>query len=208
MKLIPIIIRINTNIIRRALVPYNTALATVMLAAGNNPIAIMPTSGDWLARACHNQLQWNLLNAHNGRDVPFVRENILETQLDSHRDSYINACLIQSRGHISNQPCTTCAARFTADPLRTAFPECVRAPGHFGGACGNCKWLDHGRRCSFFVAPPRSGRSRSRGRGNRGGRGGGQQSKNRDSGNAGRRRGSAPHVVLDPAGGNHVSVSR
>ncbi|OJD25449.1 hypothetical protein ACJ73_03181 [Blastomyces percursus] len=28
------------------------------------------------------------------------------------------------------------------------FPECRRLSGHFGGACGNCKWRDHAIRYS------------------------------------------------------------
>ena len=28
------------------------------------------------------------------------------------------------------------------------FLECRRVPGHFGGCCGNCKWPDHGARCT------------------------------------------------------------
>jgi len=29
------------------------------------------------------------------------------------------------------------------------FTECRRTLGHFGGACGNCKWRDHASRCSL-----------------------------------------------------------
>lgn len=29
-----------------------------------------------------------------------------------------------------------------------AFTECVRLPGHFGGAFGNCKWRDRASHCS------------------------------------------------------------
>jgi hypothetical protein len=28
------------------------------------------------------------------------------------------------------------------------FPECRRLPGHFGGACVNCKWRDYTARCT------------------------------------------------------------
>ncbi|KAL4958604.1 DUF3716 domain-containing protein [Aspergillus stella-maris] len=60
------------------------------------------------------------------------------------RDSYINALLIQSRGQYLEVPCTTC--QNVRGQL--AFPECRHVPGAFGGACGNCKWPDHGLRCS------------------------------------------------------------
>ncbi|OJD25631.1 hypothetical protein ACJ73_03003 [Blastomyces percursus] len=33
-------------------------------------------------------------------------------------------------------------------PSFRPFPECRRVPGHFGGACSNCKWWDHAARCS------------------------------------------------------------
>ena len=33
--------------------------------------------------------------------------------------------------------------------------------GHFGNACGNCKWRDHGARCSG-DRPPRTPRRRRR----------------------------------------------
>ncbi|KAF2228495.1 hypothetical protein EV356DRAFT_457712, partial [Viridothelium virens] len=35
------------------------------------------------------------------------------------------------------------------------FPECRQMPSHFGGACANCKWRDHGARCRF-PRPPSS----------------------------------------------------
>jgi Protein of unknown function (DUF3716) len=62
------------------------------------------------------------------------------------RASYINALLIQSHGVIVAN-CTSCQAALAAGhPL--PFPQCRRLTGHFGGACGNCKWPDHAARCS------------------------------------------------------------
>jgi Protein of unknown function (DUF3716) len=79
-----------------------------------------------------------------GQDVLFVRGSMNEHQVLSHRPSYINAILIQSRGRTEVQACLACR---TGPGLRP-FPECRRLLGHFGGACGNCKWRDHASRCS------------------------------------------------------------
>ncbi|EDN10720.1 predicted protein [Histoplasma mississippiense (nom. inval.)] len=68
-----------------------------------------------------------------------------ELQVRSHRPSYINAILIQSRGRTEPHACLACRS---AHPGLQPFPECRRLPGHFGGACGNCKWRDHAIRCS------------------------------------------------------------
>lgn len=106
------------------------------------------------------------------------------------RPSYIVAVLIQRAGQVQAPACTNC---------RGVFAECRRVLGHFGGACGNYKWRDHGARCLFHDSnqapddrdkdddsssddnlppPPPLGRggggTRGRGgrRGGRGGRGG------------------------------------
>ncbi|KAF1814162.1 hypothetical protein P152DRAFT_412723, partial [Eremomyces bilateralis CBS 781.70] len=65
-------------------------------------------------------------------------------QILSHRPSYINAILIQSRGTAAPTACTECVRRGL-----TPFPECRRAIAHFSDCCGNCKWRDHGTRCSW-----------------------------------------------------------
>jgi Protein of unknown function (DUF3716) len=80
-----------------------------------------------------------------GQDVPFVRGAITPAQVGSHRASYINAILVQSRGVAVNPPCDACAAN---RPGLRPFPECRRVPGHFKGCCGNCKWRDHAIRCT------------------------------------------------------------
>jgi hypothetical protein len=77
-----------------------------------------------------------------GRDVPFVRGAITPQQLGTHRPSYVNAILIQRAGVLVPAGCSECQRRGL-----TPFPECRRVVGHFGGACGNCKWRDHAARC-------------------------------------------------------------
>ena len=71
---------------------------------------------------------------------------IRPAQIGSHRPSYINAVLIQSRGVRPVRPCVQCTNRLSP------FPECRHKPGHFGGACGNCKWPDRGSHCSLWTA--------------------------------------------------------
>jgi hypothetical protein len=80
-----------------------------------------------------------------GCSVAWVRGSITLPQILSHRPSYINAILIQSRGRPERRACLTCR-RSISGPR--PFPECRRVPGHFGGACGNCKWRDHASRCT------------------------------------------------------------
>ncbi|KAJ5443112.1 hypothetical protein N7445_004863 [Penicillium cf. griseofulvum] len=69
-------------------------------------------------------------------------------QLASMRPSYVNALLIQSRGWELITECDECADKRRRTGSPSPFPICSRAPGHFDGACGNCKFQDHGFRCS------------------------------------------------------------
>ncbi len=119
---------------------YNAAAAAIAAAAANqNPVLLV--SGQQLSPLCHNQLQQTVL-ALPGRDVSFVRGAITPQQLGTHRQSYVNAVLIQRAGVLIPRGCSECQRR----GLRP-FPKCRRIVGHFGGACGNCKWRDHGARC-------------------------------------------------------------
>lgn len=81
-----------------------------------------------------------------GRNVRYNPRRILPHQVGLHRASHVNAVLIQSRG-IRVPPCTSCKGALGTK----LFPECRRLPGHFGGACGNCKWLDRAARCSYHA---------------------------------------------------------
>jgi hypothetical protein len=78
-----------------------------------------------------------------GHDVPFLVGRISVAQVASQRQSYINGLLIQSRGAVRGRRCTNCE-RGGLSP----FPSCRRLFGHFGNACGNCKWRDHAIRCT------------------------------------------------------------
>ena len=126
-----------------ALVPYDPVMAQHQLVFGRDPVLLV--GGLQLTPYVHTA-SGRVLLARQGRDVEFVRGSITPAQIGSHRASYINAILIQSRGRAVSQPCEACRRPRTG--LRS-FPECRRAIGHFGGACANCKWRDHGNRCSL-----------------------------------------------------------
>lgn len=112
----------------------------VLFNAGGNPNTLQ-IGGQELAVACHNVLQ-RAVFVMPGLNVPYVAGAITPNQIMSHRPSYINALLIQSRGTPSATPCTECSRRGSGP-----FLACVKLHGHFGGACGSCKWRDHAVRC-------------------------------------------------------------
>ena len=91
--------------------------------------------------------------------MTFVRGSITPQQLSTHRPSYVNAILIQRGGVLVPAGCNECQRRGL-----TPFPECRRIVGHFGGACGNCKWRDHAARCRL-VEPDEGGSDGSDGDG-------------------------------------------
>lgn len=137
--------------------------------------------GQQLRPFVHNGLQRAVL-ALPGRDVLVVRGAITLAQVQSHRQSYINALLIQSRGALATPPCRECSTRadMAGDGRTRPFPECRRLAGHFGGCCANCKWRDHAARCPFSgldngnasgPPPPRPGPGGGAGRGSGRGQG-------------------------------------
>ncbi|CBF81148.1 hypothetical protein AN5240.2 [Aspergillus nidulans FGSC A4] len=111
--------------------------------AGRAPTAVLPLGGQELSGYIHTDIQRRVL-ALPGREVKFIRGRINWHQLWQHRPSYINAMLIQSRGTRLTQPCKGCRSV----QGRPVFPECRHVPGAFDGCCANCKWRDHGYRCS------------------------------------------------------------
>ena len=70
----------------------------------------------------------------------WVKGRILNTEASN----YVNAMLIQSRGALSSVPCESCIGNKSRKP----FLDCVRSPGNFHGACGNCKWREEACWCS------------------------------------------------------------
>ncbi|EDN08837.1 predicted protein [Histoplasma mississippiense (nom. inval.)] len=120
------------------------ALSLLGLSGPQSPHRILFVADQQLSPFTHSP-QSRAVLALPGQDVPFVRGSMTELQVRSHRPSYINAILIQSRGRTEPHACLACRS---AHPGLRPFPECRRLPGHFGGACGNCKWRDHAIRCS------------------------------------------------------------
>jgi hypothetical protein len=96
-----------------------------------------------LAAVCHTEEQLAVLRRPALNDLTFKTGRLKVSQLRSGRPSYINAILIQTRGVVGVE------CRFP-DQCPGNFLECVRLPGFWGGACGNCKWRDHGARCPLY----------------------------------------------------------
>ena len=132
--------------VRRALVLWNAAVAAEALARAAlvQQLPVLLVGHDHLAPYCHSPQTQRIL-ALPGVNVEFVRGMIRVDQIGSHRPSYINAILIQSRGTEAIPPCEHCLA----DRDRP-FPSCRRTAGHFGGCCANCKWRDWGSRCTYY----------------------------------------------------------
>ena len=125
-----------------ALVLYNAAMTMAMTTPHRNPVLLV--GQQQLTPYVHSSQALRVL-ALPGQDVEFIRGCITPIQISTHRPSYLNAILIQSRGRTLGLPCLAC--RSERSGLRP-FPECRRVAGHFGGACANCKWRDHASRCS------------------------------------------------------------
>ncbi|KAF2834599.1 hypothetical protein M501DRAFT_1000048 [Patellaria atrata CBS 101060] len=118
---------------------YNPAIA-LAAQANRNPVLLI--AQQQLAPWYHSPQSRALLAVGGGVDVEFVRGSITPQQIESHRQSYVNRILIQSRGG-DIDPCTACRTRGFRP-----FLSCRRAGVHFGGACANCKWCDHAARRS------------------------------------------------------------
>lgn len=91
---------------------------------------------------CINDKQ-KALEAKRSVDIEAFKDKVDPMKV-AVRPGYLNAVLIQSRGR-TGMVCDQCAQ----NPDRGPFTDCRRAAGHFDGACGNCKWRDHGARCSL-----------------------------------------------------------
>ncbi|EEH04622.1 conserved hypothetical protein [Histoplasma capsulatum G186AR] len=109
------------------------ALSLLGLSGPQDLHRILFVAGQQLSPFAHSP-QSRAVLALPGQDAPFVRGSMTELQVRSHRPSYINVILIQSRGRPEPHACLACRS---AHPGLRPFPECRRLPGHFGGACGN-----------------------------------------------------------------------
>ncbi len=128
----------------RALVLYNAVAAGLAAAGPHNPETFeLQVAGNQLAELCHTAEQQTVL-AMPGRDVLVRTGTITPAQVRTHRPSYVNAILIQRAGALIPGGCNRCRLE---RPGLSPFPECRFVRGHYGNACGNCKWRDHAARC-------------------------------------------------------------
>ena len=92
----------------RALVLWNAAAASAALGAvptGQNPCLVV---GQQQLGPFTLGGPGNAILALPGQDMEFTAEAITSSQIGSHRASYINAILIQSRGVLPSVACTQC----------------------------------------------------------------------------------------------------
>ena len=101
-----------------------------------------------LASLCKNDQQKRVA-ALLSIDILVSSQTATPEQVATGRPSYVNATLIQSRGVVNDVACEACRTK------RNPFEECRSLPGEWEGACGNCKWKDHGSRCMGAVVGPR-----------------------------------------------------
>lgn len=126
-----------------ALVLYNAVVAAQNSQQAG--IGHLYVAGQQMAQLCHNPLQRAILSLP-GRDVTYIIGRITPAQVYTNRPSYVNGILIQRAGQAHGfGPCTKCTRNSSAP-----FTRCLYVPGHFGGACGSCKWRDHASRCLFI----------------------------------------------------------
>ena len=120
---------------------YNAAMVMVMITPHRNPVLLV--GQQQLTPYVHSRQGMRVL-ALPEQDVEFIRGCITPVQIGTHRPSYLNAILIQSRGRTMGLSCLACRSE---RPGLRPFPECRRVAEHFDGACANCKWRDHASRC-------------------------------------------------------------
>jgi hypothetical protein len=123
------------------LVIYNQIVVRSQITSHQNLILVM--SDQQLTEFVHSASNLRLL-ALSRLNVKFVRGSIILNQISTHRSSYLNVILIQSRERTMRQSCLAC--RSETSSFRS-FSKCRRAVEHFDEACVNCKWRDHVNRC-------------------------------------------------------------
>ncbi|EDN08635.1 predicted protein [Histoplasma mississippiense (nom. inval.)] len=95
------------------------ALSLLGLSGPQGPHRILFVADQQLSPFTHSP-QSRAVLALPGQDVPFVRGSMTELQVRSHRPSYINAILIQSRGRTEPHACLACRS---AHPGLRPFPQ-------------------------------------------------------------------------------------
>ncbi len=101
----------------------------------NQSHSILRVANQKLISYVHNSQTREILILSE-QDVQFVRERITFTQFDTHRFSYINNILIQSRDQLTSHLYDSCnRSRFELN----SFSYCRHVVKHFDEACDNCK---------------------------------------------------------------------
>jgi len=114
-----------------------------------------------------SQEQQNRVVSFAAANVEYFSGKLNSYQLKTHRPSYVNAVLIQTRGIVNASPCSMCSlliCRTTTNqrilgecrghPYRGPFLECVSLPYDWSVCCGNCKFRDWAKRCSLNDDSP------------------------------------------------------
>ena len=113
---------------------------------------VLEVATDQLQPWVHSPQSQALLARQPGRDVAFAHGSIVPGHIDSHRQSYVNAILIQSRGVALSRACDQCLKRTATGRKRIPaqrFLDCRVVKGYFGGCCASCKWSDAANKCSY-----------------------------------------------------------
>ena len=119
---------------------------------------VLRVAEDQLQPWVHSPQSQALLAQQPGGNVVFAQSSIKPGHIDSHRQSYINAILIQSRGTVLKRACSQCSNRTASGHRRVAiqrFFDCRVVKGHFRGCCANCKWSDSANKCSYVCGSAR-----------------------------------------------------
>lgn len=108
------------------------------------------------------QDQQKLIVSAARTNTEYFSGTLLSYQLNTHRPSYINAVLVQTRGQVNPVRCSSSISalyvvRFlmieidhcASHPYHGPFLDCVSLPHERAGACANCKFKDWAARCSL-----------------------------------------------------------
>ncbi|EDN05524.1 predicted protein [Histoplasma mississippiense (nom. inval.)] len=111
-----------------------------------NNILFSSLSSSSFLLSTHHHINHSTIQGSPGS--PRARCTLCTRQHDRAAGSKPPAIVHQCHSHsISRPDGATCMPCLPECSSRSSA-ECRRLPGHFGGACGNCKWRDHAIRCS------------------------------------------------------------
>lgn len=76
------------------------------------------------------------------------RGHVSAQGLLSHRQSYLKALLVHSRGNVNVTPCNKCQSAYEGRSEFAHYAGCVSLPTWWGGACSNCVHDDRASSCT------------------------------------------------------------